>query len=161
MRHAGNFNPEWGCLVPAPSFLRSVRLVVVATAIGATASAAVVFSLADRPVAEETVAARTLVRSVGAIAGSRRQRSARRLPHNCKRSCPNAVGARVGVVGSATGKCVRRDQAARRASCCSCGCASFGWQRIRRRFHRPAFADRRHVGRSSHNVGGTARACCE
>jgi len=65
MRHAGNFNPEWGYLAPAPSFLRSVRLVVVAAAIGATASAAVVFSLADRPAAEETVAARTLVRSSG------------------------------------------------------------------------------------------------
>jgi len=59
-RHAGNFNPEWGYLAPAPSFMRSARMVVVAAAVGATAGAAVVFSLVDRPAAEESVAARTL-----------------------------------------------------------------------------------------------------
>jgi hypothetical protein len=62
MRRAANFNPEWGYLAPAPSFVRSARLVIVATVIGATAGAAVVFSLVDRPAAEESVAARTLVR---------------------------------------------------------------------------------------------------
>ena len=67
MRHAANFNPEWGYVAPRPGFLRSARLVVVAGAIGATAGAAVVFSLVDRPVAEESVAARTLV--PGPIAG--------------------------------------------------------------------------------------------
>jgi len=61
MRHAGNFNPEWGYIAPAPNFLRTTRLFVVAAAIGATASAAGVFSLMDRPAAE-TVAVRTLVR---------------------------------------------------------------------------------------------------
>lgn len=61
MRPAGNFNPEWGYLAPAPSFMRTVRIVIVATAIGATAGAAVVFSLLDRPVADESVAARTMV----------------------------------------------------------------------------------------------------
>jgi hypothetical protein len=60
MRHAGNFSPEWGYLAPAPSFLHTARIVVVALAVGATASAAVVFSLLDRPVAEESVAARTV-----------------------------------------------------------------------------------------------------
>jgi hypothetical protein len=64
MRHAGNFNPEWGYLAPAPSFLRTARVVVVAAVIGATAGAAVVFSLVDRPAAEESVAARTLVQPV-------------------------------------------------------------------------------------------------
>ena len=63
MRRAANFNPEWGYLAPAPSFMRSARLVMVAAAIGATAGAAVVFSLLDRPVAEEVVAARTLVQT--------------------------------------------------------------------------------------------------
>jgi hypothetical protein len=62
MRFAGNFNPEWGYLAPAPSFIRTVRIAVVAAAVGATAGAAVVFSLVDRPVAEESVAARTLAR---------------------------------------------------------------------------------------------------
>jgi hypothetical protein len=64
MRHAGNFNPEWGYLAPAPSLLRTTRLFVVAAAIGATASAAVVFSLMDRTAAETSVAARTLVQPV-------------------------------------------------------------------------------------------------
>ncbi len=62
MRFAGNFNPEWGYLAPAPSFIRTLRTAVVAAAVGATAGAAVVFSLADRPAAEESVAARTLAR---------------------------------------------------------------------------------------------------
>ena len=63
MRRAANFNPEWGYLAPAPTFMRSARLVLVATAIGASAGAAVVFSLIDRPVAEQSVAARTLVQT--------------------------------------------------------------------------------------------------
>ncbi len=49
MRFAGNFHSEWGYLAPAPNFMRTARIVVVATAIGATASAAVVLSLVDRP----------------------------------------------------------------------------------------------------------------
>jgi hypothetical protein len=64
MRHAGNFNPEWGYMAPAPNFLRTARVFIVAAAIGAAASAAVVFSLMDRPAAEASVAARTLVRPV-------------------------------------------------------------------------------------------------
>jgi hypothetical protein len=48
MRFAGNFHPEWGYLAPAPNFMRTARIVVVATAIGATAGAAVVLSLAER-----------------------------------------------------------------------------------------------------------------
>jgi hypothetical protein len=48
MRFAGNFHPEWGYLAPAPKFMRTARIVVVATAIGATAGAAVVLSLAER-----------------------------------------------------------------------------------------------------------------
>lgn len=66
MRHARNFNPEWGYLAPAPGFLRTARMVVVAAAVGASAGAAVVFSLVDHPIAEESVAARTLVLSADA-----------------------------------------------------------------------------------------------
>ena len=36
MRHAKNFHPEWGFLAPAPSFMRTLRTVFVATAVGAT-----------------------------------------------------------------------------------------------------------------------------
>jgi hypothetical protein len=64
MRHACNLNPEWGYIAPAPKFLQTARVFVVAVAIGAVASAAVVFSLMDRPNAEASVAERTLVRSV-------------------------------------------------------------------------------------------------
>lgn len=48
MRSTGNFSSEWGYLAPAPSLLRTVRVVLVATAVGATAGAGVVLSLVDR-----------------------------------------------------------------------------------------------------------------
>lgn len=60
MRRAANFNPEWGYLAPAPNFMRTLRIVVVAAAVGATGGAAVVFSLIDRPPVELSVAARTM-----------------------------------------------------------------------------------------------------
>src|SRR5580700_11055349 len=47
MRSTGNFSPEWGYLAPAPSILRTMRVVLVATAVGATAGAGVVLSLVD------------------------------------------------------------------------------------------------------------------
>jgi hypothetical protein len=62
MRYAGNFHPEWGYLAPAPNFLRTARVILVATAIGATAGAGVVFSLVGRADTETSVAARTLAR---------------------------------------------------------------------------------------------------
>jgi hypothetical protein len=52
MRSAGNFSPEWGYLAPAPSFMRTARVVLVATAVGATAGAGVVLSLVDHPAAD-------------------------------------------------------------------------------------------------------------
>jgi hypothetical protein len=70
MRSAGNFHPEWGYLAPAPSFLRTLRIAVVATAVGATAGAGVVVSLVGRPTAPDfgdtSIAARALVTSVQA-----------------------------------------------------------------------------------------------
>jgi len=70
MRSAGNFSPEWGYLAPAPSFARTARVVLVATAIGATAGAGVVLSLIERPSEPEKtpVAARAIVTSVRAEA---------------------------------------------------------------------------------------------
>ena len=66
MRSAGNFSPEWGYLAPAPSSARTARIVLVATAIGATAGAGVVLTLVDRsPEPQRTsVAARAIVTSV-------------------------------------------------------------------------------------------------
>ena len=70
MRSAGNFNSEWGYLAPAPSFMRTVRVVLVATAIGATAGAAVVLSLIDRPSVDHdgtaSIAAHAIVTSLQA-----------------------------------------------------------------------------------------------
>ena len=70
MRSGGNFSPEWGYLAPAPSFARTARVVLVATAIGATAGAGVVLSLIDRPSEPEKTpaAARAIVTSVRAAA---------------------------------------------------------------------------------------------
>ena len=68
MLQVRNFNPEWGYLAPAPSLVRTMRLVAVAAVIGATASGAVVFALARQPSAEESVAARTLVQRVETVA---------------------------------------------------------------------------------------------
>ena len=61
MRYDRNLNSEWGYVAPAPSLVRTARLIAIAAIIGATAGAVTVFSLLDRPVAEESVAARTLV----------------------------------------------------------------------------------------------------
>jgi len=70
MRSAGNFHPEWGYLAPAPSFMRTARIVLVATAIGATAGAAVIISLVQRPTgdaANTSIAAHALVTSVPVV----------------------------------------------------------------------------------------------
>jgi hypothetical protein len=70
MRSAGNFHPDWGYLAPAPSFLRTARVVLVATAIGATAGAAVIFALVQRPsadAADTSLAAHALVTSVPVV----------------------------------------------------------------------------------------------
>jgi hypothetical protein len=45
MRSAGNFHPEWGYFAPLPRFRRTVRIAVVAAAIGASAGAVVGISL--------------------------------------------------------------------------------------------------------------------
>ena len=66
MRHAMNFHPEWGCLAPAPSFLRTMRTVLVATAVGATAGGGVVLSLVGHSADQMSVGERTLVRPVPA-----------------------------------------------------------------------------------------------
>jgi hypothetical protein len=71
MRSAGNFHPEWGYLAPAPSFLRTARIALVATAIGATAGVVVVVSLVERPGSNDdntSIAAHALVTSAPVIA---------------------------------------------------------------------------------------------
>ena len=67
MPQAMNFHPEWGCLAPAPSFLRTMRTVLVATAVGATAGGGVVLSVVGHSAGQTSVAERTLVRPVPAV----------------------------------------------------------------------------------------------
>jgi len=61
MRNTANFHPEWGYLAPAPSFIRTARVVLVATVVGATVGAGVVFSWVSHQGPEPSVGARTLV----------------------------------------------------------------------------------------------------
>ena len=65
MRYNPSFHPEWGYLAPAPSFIRTVRIVFTATAVGAAVGAGVGFSWIGHG-AESSVAARTLVRPMKA-----------------------------------------------------------------------------------------------
>ena len=60
------FHPEWGYLAPAPSFVHRARVVLVATVVGATVGAGVVFSRVSHTATETSVAVRTLVEPVGA-----------------------------------------------------------------------------------------------
>ena len=63
MRYNPSFHPEWGYLAPAPSFIRTVRMVFIATAVGAAVGAGVGFSWKGRG---SSVAARTLVQPMKA-----------------------------------------------------------------------------------------------
>ncbi len=92
MRHAMNFHPEWGCLAPAPSLLRTVRTVLIATAIGATAGGVVVLSLVGRSAGQTSVAERTLVQSIPiASASDGAARTARLDDGQVDGSTPNAL----------------------------------------------------------------------
>ena len=66
MRHTANFHPEWGYLAPAPSVIRTARIVLVATAVGTILGAGAGFSRVSHQVTEPSVAARTLVRPIEA-----------------------------------------------------------------------------------------------
>jgi hypothetical protein len=63
MRSTGNLHPEWGYFAPAPSVARTVRVALVAVAVGATAGAAVVALLVHRTGSNDSssVAAQALI----------------------------------------------------------------------------------------------------
>jgi len=71
MPHAGNFNTEWGYLAPKPGFIRTLRMVLGAGAIGTVAGMAVAMALVARPAADLSVAARTMAQSTGSSALSK------------------------------------------------------------------------------------------
>jgi hypothetical protein len=65
-----NFHPEWGCLAPAPNLMRTMRVILIATAVGATAGGGVVLSLAGHSTDQMSVGERTLVRPVPAASAA-------------------------------------------------------------------------------------------
>jgi hypothetical protein len=82
MHHVTNFHPVWGCLAPAPS--RTMRAVLVATAVGAAAGAGVVLSLRAHSAGGQTsVAERTLVAAfpAGSKWSTASQRSPEKMSH--------------------------------------------------------------------------------
>src|SRR6516165_9498842 len=66
MRVSTNFHPEWGYLAPTQGFIRTARVALVATTIGAIVGVGVGFSWISHQVTETSVAARTMVRPVEA-----------------------------------------------------------------------------------------------
>ena len=70
VRLADTCHPEWGYLAPPPRVCRKLRILIFAAAIGASGSGAVLCSLAYRPVAEASVAERTLVSAENPRAGA-------------------------------------------------------------------------------------------
>ena len=80
MRQKLSFHPEWGCLAPAPSLLRTIHTVLVATAVGATAGGGVVLSLVGYSAGQTSVAERTLVRPIPAVSASVSAPQTRQLP---------------------------------------------------------------------------------
>jgi hypothetical protein len=49
VRPAGNFHPEWGYLVPMPSFRRTAGAALIAAAVGAASGVVAIVSLVARP----------------------------------------------------------------------------------------------------------------
>jgi len=87
MRYNPSFHPEWGYLAPAPSFIRRVRVVLVATTLGAIVGAGVgLFPVSHQQATELSVAARTLIRPIEtASAGANSQVSQANAPSSTKR----------------------------------------------------------------------------
>ncbi len=103
MRSAGNFHPEWGYLAPTPSFVRTLRIVLVATAIGATAGAGVVVSLlphrATGAGTDSSIAAHALVISAPAANSAAAIAPAQRAAAAPAQSQTAAVSAQPAVAG--------------------------------------------------------------
>ena len=104
MRFADNFNPEWGYLAPAPSFMRTARVALVAAAIGAASGAAVVVSLIDRPAAKETsIAARTLVQEPSDSVFAAMPAAQLQAPHQVGSASDHAAGPPASRIAAAAG----------------------------------------------------------
>ena len=70
MHSAGKLHPEWGYVAPAPGFMHTARIALVATVIGAIGGAVVIVSLVERPGSNDdhaSIAAHALVTSAPVI----------------------------------------------------------------------------------------------
>ena len=67
MGRVKSFRPEWGYVPAANGFSRTIHIVLVATAIGATAGSGVVLSLVNVPSSQASVAAHTVAAPVQAL----------------------------------------------------------------------------------------------
>ena len=72
MRLTDICHPEWGYLAPSRSSTWKMRVFIFAAAIGASASGAVCCSLVYRPVAEASIAERTLMPTTEPTAGTKK-----------------------------------------------------------------------------------------
>jgi hypothetical protein len=66
MRQARHLHPEWGVLAPPQSVVRTVRTLLITTAVSAATCSGVILSLVDRFPDQMSVAARTLATPVAA-----------------------------------------------------------------------------------------------
>lgn len=104
MRFADSFNPEWGYLAPAPSFMRTARVALVAAVVGAASGAAVVVSLIDRPAAKETsIAARTLVQEPSDFVFAAMPAAQLQAPHQAGSASDHAAGPPASRIAAAAG----------------------------------------------------------
>jgi hypothetical protein len=88
MRASANFHPEWGYLAPAPSFIRRVRVVLVATTLGAIVGAGVGLFPVSHQATELSVAARTLIRPIETASAGSAPVSQANAPSSTKRLLP-------------------------------------------------------------------------
>jgi hypothetical protein len=85
MRSTGNIYPEWSHMGREQSFRHSLLIVVVATAVGAIASAAVILALIDEPVTKSDalpISARAIISNVGASGGMPADQDRAMVPTN-------------------------------------------------------------------------------
>jgi hypothetical protein len=66
MRQAKHLHPEWGVLAPPQSVVRTIRTLLITTAVSAATCSGVILSLVDRIPDQTSVAARTLATPVAA-----------------------------------------------------------------------------------------------
>ena len=66
MRHATTTRLQWGYPPPTPSAFRTAWVILIATAVGATASASVVVSLVDRSASQTSLSAQPVARLIQA-----------------------------------------------------------------------------------------------